>query len=133
MPDPTPSGPPASDPAHPAADAGAASLTGLMRDYGALWNITRTPHGFTAQRRPPPAPPVIFTATSMPILRALLEHCYDTGKLSAIMRQFGGSWHIEYLDPGTSWVAGTPDHCLTRGICAADLDTLRRNFSPDPT
>ena len=133
MPDTIPSGPPASDPVNAAADAGAASLTGLMRDYGALWNITRTPHGFTAQRRPPPAPPVIFTATSMPVLRALLEHGYDTGKLAAIMRDFGGSWHIEYLDPGTSWVAVTHDHCLTRVIVAADLDTLQQQPQPRPS
>ena len=134
MPDTIPSGPPASDPANPAADtdASAASLTGLMRDYGALWDITRTPHGFTAQRRPRPAPPVIFTATTVPALRALLEHGYDTGTLAAIMRDYGGSWHIEYLDPGTSWVAVTHDHGLTRVIVAADLDTLRSNLSRDP-
>jgi hypothetical protein len=132
MPDTIPSGPSASDPAQAAADVGAASLTSLMRDYGALWGITRTPHGFTAQRRPPPTPPVIFTATSVPVLRALLEHGYDTGKLAAIMRDFGGSWHIEYLDPGTSWVAVTHDHSLTRVIVAADLDTLRSNLSRDP-
>jgi hypothetical protein len=134
MPDTIPGGPPASDPANPAAaaDSSAASLTGLMRDYGALWEITRTAHGFTAKRRPPPAPPVIFTATTVPVLRALLEHGYDTGKLAAIMRDFGCAWHIEYLDPGTSWVAVTHGHGLTRVIVAADLDTLRSNLSRDP-
>jgi hypothetical protein len=35
----------------------AASLTGILREYGALWKITRTPDGYTATRRPPPAPP----------------------------------------------------------------------------
>jgi len=132
MPDTTPQRPPSSDPANPAANANAASLTGLMRDYGALWNITKTPHGITAQRRPPPAPPVVFTATTVPALRALLEHGYDTGKLAAIMRDFGGSWHVEYLDPGTAWVAVTHDHGLTRVIVAADLDTLRSNLNRDP-
>ena len=110
----------------------AASLTSLLRDYGALWEITRTPHGLTAQRRPPPAPPVIVTATTVPALRELLEHGYDTSKLAAIEHDYSGPWHIERLDPGTAWVAVTHDHGLTRMITAADLDTLRTTLSCDP-
>ena len=61
----------------------AASLTGLLHDYGGLWMITRTPRGFTAQRRPRPAPPDVFTAATVAALRELLEHGDDTGKLAA--------------------------------------------------
>jgi hypothetical protein len=67
-----------------------ASLTGLLGEFGALWEITKTPKGFTARRRPPPAPPLVFTAATVPALRDLLEHGYDTGKLAGVMRDFGG-------------------------------------------
>lgn len=34
----------------------APSLTALLCEFGGLWVIARTPRGFTAQRRPLPAP-----------------------------------------------------------------------------
>src|ERR1022692_4386311 len=68
MPDTTPG--PASD--------DAASLTVLLGEFGGLWQISKTPHGYTAQRRPPPAPPLVLTAETVPALRELLQHGYDT-------------------------------------------------------
>jgi len=45
----------------------AASLTALLRDYGGpLCEITKTPQGYRAARRPLPAPPLVFTATAVP-------------------------------------------------------------------
>src|ERR1039458_1375106 len=132
MPDPIPGGLPASDPASPAADADAANLTGLLCDYGALWDITRTPGGFTAKRRPRPAPPVTFTAATVPALRELLQHGHDTGTLAAIMRDFASEWDIEQLDPGSAWVAITRDHAHPQVITAADLGTLRSKLSRTP-
>src|ERR1017187_7149621 len=75
MPDTTPA--PASD--------DAASLTALLVEFGGLWQISKTPHGYTAQRRPPPAPPLVLTAGTVPALRQLLQYGYDTGKLAAIV------------------------------------------------
>jgi hypothetical protein len=132
MPDTIPGGLPASDPANPAADADAANLTGLLCDYGALWDITKTPDGFTARRRPRPAPPVTFTAATVPALRELLQHGYDTGTLAAIMRDFADEWDIEQVDPGTDWAAITHDHAPTRVITAADLTALRNKLSRTP-
>src|ERR1022692_3610312 len=60
----------------------AASLTALLGEFGGLWQISKTPHGYTAQRRPPPAPPLALTAGSVAALRELLRHGYDTGKLA---------------------------------------------------
>ena len=117
-------------PGSPADDA--ASLTGLLRDYGALWDITRTPRGFTAKRRPRPAPPVTFTAATVPALRELLQHGHDTGTLAAIMRDFASEWDIEQLDPGSAWVAITRDHARPQVITAADLGTLRSKLSRTP-
>jgi hypothetical protein len=57
--------------------------------------ITRTPRGFTARRRPRPAPPDVFTAATVAALRELLEHGDDTGKLAGLMRDFGSEWEIE--------------------------------------
>src|ERR1035438_2359190 len=45
----------------PASDDTAASLTALLGEFGGLWQISKTPHGYTAKRRPPPAPPLAFT------------------------------------------------------------------------
>ncbi|MDX6389523.1 MAG: hypothetical protein QOJ73_586 [Streptosporangiaceae bacterium] len=58
MPDTIPGGLPASDPANPAAeaDSDAASLTSLLRDYGALWDITRTPTASPQSAAPRPHP-----------------------------------------------------------------------------
>jgi hypothetical protein len=117
-------------PGSPADDA--ASLTGLLRDYGALWDITRTPRGFTAKRRPRPTPPVTFTAATVPALRELLQHGHDTRALAAIMRDFAGEWEIEQLDPGSAWVAITRDHAHPQVITAADLGTLRSKLSRTP-
>src|ERR1022692_3202957 len=71
----------------PASDA-AASLTALLGDFGGLWQISKTPHGYTAQRRPPPAPPLVLTAGTVAALRELLQHGYDTVKLAAIVADF---------------------------------------------
>jgi hypothetical protein len=109
----------------PDSGSDAVSLTGLLRDYGALWEITKTPGGCTARRRPPPAPPTVLTAATVPELRELLEHGYDTGKLAAIMRDYSGPWDIERLDPGSAWVAVSSTDGLTQVIAAADLDALR--------
>jgi hypothetical protein len=133
MPDTIPGGLPASDPANPAtdadadADADAASLTALLCEFGGLWEITKAPHGYRAQRRPLPAPPLIFTAGTVPGLRELLEHGYDTGKLAGLLRDYAGQWEIEHLDPGSAWAAISRD--LTQIITAADLDTLGTTLS----
>jgi hypothetical protein len=103
----------------------AASLTALLGEFGGLWQISRTSHGYTAQRRPPPAPPVVLTAGTVPALRELLQHGYDTGKLAAIVADFADQWEVERLDPGSAWVAVSRDGHRTQIIAADDLDTLR--------
>src|ERR1017187_10136692 len=115
MPDTTPA--PASD--------DAASLTALLVEFGGLWQISKTPHGHTAQRRPPPAPPLVLTAGTVAALRELIQHGYDTGKLAAVMADFGGQWELERLDPGSAWVAASHDALRTQIIAAEDLDSLR--------
>ena len=115
MPDTTPG--PASD--------DAASLTALLGEFGGLWQISKTSHGYTAQRRPPPAPPVVLIAETVAALRELLQHGYDTGKLAAIMADFGSQWEVERLDPGSAWVAVSRDGHRTQIIAAEDLDSLR--------
>ena len=94
--------------------------------------ITRTPRGFTAQRRPLPAPPVVLAAATVPALRELLEHGYDTGKLAELMRDYGTEWDIERVDPGSTWVAVSRDGALTRVIAAGDLDNLRSSMGEAP-
>ena len=106
----------------------AASLTALTSDYGQLWDISRTPKGVRAQRRPVPAPPLIFTAETVPALRELLEHGYDPGRLADLLRDFAAGWEIEQLDPGSAWVAVSRDGNLPLVIAAADLDSLRRTL-----
>jgi hypothetical protein len=115
MPDTTPG--PASD--------DAASLTAPLGEFGGLWQISTTSHGYTARRRPPPAPPLVRTAKTVPALRHLLQHGYDTSKLAALMADFGSQWHVEHLDPGTTWVAASHDGHRTQIIAAEDLDSLR--------
>jgi hypothetical protein len=83
----------------------AVSLTELLRDYGALWEISRRGPGLRAQRRRPPAPPVTFTAPSAAALRPLLEHGYDPAELAAISHAFGRDWHVERVEPGSGWLA----------------------------
>ena len=107
----------------------ASSLTALLCEFGGLWVIARTSRGFTAQRRPLPAPPVVLAAATVPALRELLEHGYDTGKLAELMRDYGAEWDIERLDPGSTWVAVSRDSALTRVITAADLDSLLSKLS----
>jgi hypothetical protein len=105
----------------------AASLTALLHDYGLLCDITRTPEGYRAVRRPPPTPQVAFTAATVPALRELLEHGYDPVKLAAVISDFGSQWQIEHIDPGTTWIAlshGGEDG-LIRVVAANDLDSLR--------
>jgi hypothetical protein len=103
----------------------AASLTALLGEFGGLWQITKTSHGYTAQRRPPPAPPIVLTAKTVSALRELLQHGYDTGKLAAIVADFGSQWELEHLDPGSAWVAVSHDGHHTQIIAAEDLDSLR--------
>ena len=105
------------------------SLTGLLTEFGALWDIISGPHGFAAQRRPPAARPLVFTTATAPALRQLLEHGYDTAKLAAIMREFSGTWEIEHIDPGSEWIAVTRHDGLLQMIAAPDLDSLRRRLS----
>jgi hypothetical protein len=107
----------------------ASSLTALLCEFGGLWVIARTPRGFRAQRRPLPAPPVVLAAATVPALRELLEHGYDTGKLAELTRAYGTEWDIERLDPGSTWVAVSRDGALTRVIAAGDLDSLRSRLS----
>jgi hypothetical protein len=76
------------------------SLTGLLTEFGALWDIISGPYGFAAQRRPPPSRPLILTAATATALRQLLEHGYDVAKLAAIIREFSGTWEIEHVNPG---------------------------------
>jgi hypothetical protein len=106
-------------------DDDAATLTALLGEFGGLWQISKTPHGYTAQRRPPPAPRLVLTAKTVPALRELLQHGYDTGKLAAIMADFGSQWELEHLDPGSAWVAVSRDGHRTQIIAAEDLDSLR--------
>lgn len=105
------------------------SLTGLLTEFGALWDIISGPHGFAAQRRPPAARPLVFTTATATALRQLLEHGYDTAELAAIMRQFSGTWEIEHIDPGSEWIAVTRHDGLLQMIAAPDLDSLRRRLS----
>jgi hypothetical protein len=110
----------------------AANLTALLSEFGGLWQIIKTPQGYTATRRPPPAPPLIFTAETVPALRELLEYGYDTGKLAGVLRDFGGQWEIEHLDPGSAWVAVSHNGGHTRVIAASDLDALRSKLGRAP-
>ena len=112
----------------------AASLTALMRDYGGpRCEITKTPHGYRATRRSPPADPLVFTATTVAGLRELLEHGYDPGRLAAVIRDFGGEWQIERIDPGSAWIAlSCGDDGVIRVIAASDLGSLRSNLGPSP-
>jgi hypothetical protein len=117
MPDTTPGSP------QDRVTADAASLTGLLSDYGALWHITRIPDGYTARRRPRPTPPTVLTAATVPALRGLLEHGYDTAALVALTCEFT-TWNIEQVDPGSAWVATSRDR-PAQVITASDLDGLR--------
>src|ERR1035438_6785477 len=133
----TPNSPPARTCHHQPAQGGitmpdtspddAANLTALLYDYGGLWQIAKTPQGYRAQRRPVTASPAVLTAESVPALRGLLEHGYDTGKLAVLMRDFA-QWEIERLDPGSAWVAVSRDSSHTHVITASDLDTLRTSL-----
>ena len=67
----------------------------------------------------------------MAALRELLEHGYDTGKLAELIRDFGGKWEIERLDPGSAWVAVSRDGNLTRLITAGDLRSLCGKLSAE--
>jgi hypothetical protein len=111
----------------------AADLTALLSDYGGLWQITKTQHGYTATRRPPPpAPPAVFTAETIAALRELLEYGYDTRKLAGVQRDFGSRWEIEHLDPGSAWVAVSHDGDTCHVLAASDLDSLRSKLGRAP-
>jgi len=122
MPDTMPGSP------HDPAATEAASLTSLLSDYGALWDISRTPHGYSARRRSRPGPPATLTAATVPARRELLQHGYDPAALAALTRDFTG-WDIERVDPGSAWVAIARDRHPPQVITASDLATLRRNLS----
>ena len=105
----------------------AASLTALLRDHGGpLCEITRTPRGYRAVRRPLTAPPAVFTAATVAALRELLEHGYDPAELAAVIRDYGGEWQVEHIDPGSAWIAVCRgDDSVMRVIAANDLGSLR--------
>src|ERR1017187_2722877 len=103
----------------------AANLTALLGEFGGLWQISRTSHGYTAQRRPPPAPPLVLTAKTVRALRQLLQHGYDAGKLAAIMADFGGQWEVEHLDPGPALAGASHEGSHTQRMAADTLDSLR--------
>jgi hypothetical protein len=108
----------------------AADLTALLRDYGGLWEISRTPKGVTAQQRRSPAPPVVFTAPTVGVLRELLEHGYDPAELAAVISDYGDEWQVQHIDPGTAWIAlSRGDDGVMRVIAANDLDSLRGRLS----
>jgi hypothetical protein len=48
-----------------------------------------------------------------------------SGKLAGLFREFGHSWEIEQLDPGSAWVAVTRNRSFVQVISARDLDELR--------
>ena len=48
-----------------------------------------------------------------------------SGKLAGLFREFGHSWEIEQLDPGSAWVAVTRNRSFVQVISAHDLDELR--------
>jgi hypothetical protein len=89
------------------------------------------PAGLHGTAAAPPAPPLVFTAATVPTLHELLEHGYDTGKLAGVMRGFGGEWAIERLDPGSAWIAASRNGSHLRMIATADLDSLRSRLSRD--
>jgi hypothetical protein len=105
----------------------AASLTALLREYGGpLCEITRTPQGYKAIRRYPHAAAVVFTAATVAALRELLEHGYDPAELAAVIRDYGGEWQVEHIDPGSAWIAVCRgDDSVMRVIAANDLGSLR--------
>jgi hypothetical protein len=117
-------------------DDDATSLTELLCDYGALWDISRSGHGLRAQRRRPPAPLVTFTAPSAAALRLLLEHGYDPAELAAISQAFGSEWHVERVEPGAGWLAvaragagaGAGAAAAFRVVLAGDLARLREEL-----
>jgi hypothetical protein len=106
----------------------AAGLTGLMTEFGAMWQITATPHGYQAQRRPRTPPPVILSAATVTALRELIRHGYDPAALAALMRDLGPGWVIERIDPGTIWAA-IPRDDPAQIITAPDLPTLAAKIS----
>ena len=103
----------------------AADLTALLGEFGGLWEITKTPEGYMAKRRPLPASPLIFTAETVPDLWELLEHGYDAAKLADLLKDFAAAWDIEHLDPGSVWVAVSRGGGPARVITARDLDSLK--------
>jgi hypothetical protein len=106
-----------------------ADLTALFTEYGALWEITRTPDGYQARRRPLPLSPLVFTADTVAALRELLTHGYDTAELADLLRDFAAGWDIEHLDLGSAWVAVSRDGGYTQVITASDLGSLRTNLT----
>lgn len=103
----------------------ATSLTELLCDYGALWEISRSGRGFRAQRRRLPAPPVVFTAPSVAALRRLLAHGHDPAELATISHTFGGEWQVERIHPGSAWLAVSRTGAPIQVIVADDLAGLR--------
>jgi hypothetical protein len=116
-------------------DDDATSLTELLCDYGALWEISRSGRGFRAQRRRLPAPPVVFTAPSVAALRRLLAHGYDPAELATISHAFGGEWQVERIHPGSAWLAVSRTVSRTGApiqvVVADDLEGLRAKLDPE--
>ena len=111
----------------------ATSLTELLCDYGALWEISRSGRGFRAQRRRLPTPPMVFTAPSVAALRPLLAHGYDPAELATISQAFGGEWQVEHIHPGSAWLAVSRTvsrtHAPIQVIVADDLEGLRAKLN----
>lgn len=80
-----------------------------------------------AVRRPLAAPPAVFTAATVAALRELLEHGYDPAELAAVIRDHGGEWQVEHIDPGSAWIAVCRGgDGVMRVIAANDLGSLGR-------
>jgi hypothetical protein len=66
-------------------------------------------------------------------LRELLEHGYDPAVLAAIIRDYGGEWQVEHIDPGSAWIAvSRGGDGLIQVIAANDLDALRGSLGRSP-
>jgi hypothetical protein len=56
-----------------------------------------------------------------------------SGKLAGLFHEYGRSWEIEHLDPGSAWVAVTRNGSFVQVIAAHDLDELRAGLKKAET
>ncbi len=47
------------------------------------------------------------------------------GKLAGLFHEYGHSWEIEHVDPGSAWVPVTRHGSFVQVIATHDLDELR--------